>query len=161
MKKVILIGFATSGKSSVGKLLAEKHDAKFVDTDLEIECDCGMTVQQIFEAYGEQYFRQKENELMKTLVGQSNVVIACGGGSVAADSFERLVQDGTVVWLTATAPTVKSRLGSPPRPLFDGLDEAEIAARIDERAPLYRRFAHVEVPTDNLTPEQVVERIDK
>ena len=159
MNKVILIGFATSGKSSVGKLLAARLNAKFVDTDAEIERECGLTVQQIFDKYGEGYFRQKENDLLASLVAEQNVVIACGGGVVLATSFSQLAASGTVVWLTATASTVKSRLGGTQRPLFDGLDASQLQQFIDARAPLYKRYADVTVATDNLTPEQVAAKI--
>ena len=157
MKKVILIGFATSGKSSVGKLLAKKLGAKFVDTDAEIERDCDMTIRQIFDAHGEAYFRQKENDLLLTLAPLQDVVIACGGGSVAAESFAQLAKGSVVIWLTATASTVKSRLGGVQRPLFDGLGERELQQFIDVRTPLYERYAEIAVPTDNLSVEQVAE----
>ena len=159
MKKIVLIGFATSGKSSVGKLLADELKAKFVDTDAEIERDCGMTVQQIFDTYGETYFRQKENQLLNTLAAQQNIVVACGGGSVIAQSFPQLAESSVVIWLTATAATVKSRLGNAPRPLFDGLSEQQLAAFIDRRTPLYKRYATATIPTDNLSTEQIIVNI--
>ena len=159
MKKIILIGFATSGKSTVGRLLAEKLRAEFVDTDAEIERECNATVQQIFDTFGEEYFRQKENQLLLSLVGKRDTVIACGGGSVAADSFSLFAEDSVAIWLTATATTVKSRLGDTPRPLFDGLDDVSLQQFIARRTPLYERYAKVAVCTDGLTPEQIVEKI--
>ncbi|MCH5159762.1 MAG: shikimate kinase [Clostridiales bacterium] len=155
MKKIVLIGFAASGKSSVGKLIAERLNMAFVDTDVEIERELGMTVQQIFDKYGEEFFRQKENEILAGLVGKQNTVVACGGGSVLAESFAQLELDSLVILLTATAATVKRRLGNTSRPLFDNLSEDELADFIAARAPLYRRHADVTFPTDNLTPEQV------
>lgn len=159
MKKLILIGFATSGKSAVGKLLASRLNAKFVDTDAEIERQCGMSVQQIFDTYGERYFREKENQLLFSLACEQNAVVACGGGSVTAESFPQFAENGVVVWLTATAATVKSRLGNAPRPLFDGLNEQQLQQFIEARAPLYQRYATLTIPTDDLTAEQVFEKI--
>ena len=154
-----MIGFATAGKSTVGKLLAAKLNAEFVDTDAEIERVCGASVQQIFDTLGEEYFRQRENELLLTLANKQGVVIACGGGSVLAEGLFKLAKDSVVVWLSAEAATVKRRLGGVPRPLFDGLSEAELQAFVNARAPLYKRYADVTIATDNLTPEQVVSKI--
>ena len=159
MDRIVLIGFATSGKSSVGRLLADKLNAKFVDTDEEIEREQGATIQQIFDEYGEEYFRNKESEILTSLAHQKNVIVACGGGSVLCDSFVELAQESVVVWLTVTAATVKRRLGNTPRPLFDNLSEDELAERIARRSPLYQRYAEIVIETDSLTPEQVAERI--
>ena len=159
MKKIVLIGFAASGKSSVGKLIAERLNMEFVDTDVEIERQCGMSVGEIFRRLGEEYFREKENECLASLVARQNVVVACGGGSVLAESFAQLEQDSLVIYLTATAQTVAHRLGNVPRPLFDGLDASELQQHINARAPLYRRHADVTFPTDNLTPSQLADRV--
>ena len=159
MKKIVLIGFATSYKSSVGKLLADKLKVEFVDTDVEIERECNLTVQQIFNSHGESYFRQKENQLLLSLAPRKDTVIACGGGSVINENFERFAKNSIVIWLTVTANTVKSRLGGTPRPLFDGLNEQQLATFIESRAPLYQRYANLTIPTDNLTAEQVADTI--
>lgn len=159
MRKIVFIGFATSGKSSVGKLLADRIGAKFLDTDVEIERQCGMSVARIFDEHGEAYFRQKESELLASLVGVHDVVVACGGGSVTVEGFDRFANDSFVVLLTATAATVQSRLGDVKRPLFDGRNVDELQRLIAARAPLYRRYADVTFPTDNLTVEQVADRI--
>ena len=154
-----MIGFATSGKTAVGKCLAEKLNAEFVDTDVEIERECGTSVGQIFATYGESYFREKENKLLLSLAHKSNVVVACGGGSVLAQNFNEFAADSVVVWLTVTAATVKSRLGNTPRPLFDGLNQAQLGQFVAAREPLYQRYATVTVATDNLTPEQIAENV--
>ena len=157
MKKVVLIGFATGFKSSVGQCLADKFNAKFVDTDVEIERSLGLSVQQIFDTHGEKYFRQKENELLLSLASKQDVVVACGGGSVTVEGFPQFAKDSVVVWLKVTASTVKSRLGGTPRPLFDGLDEQQLQHYIDVRSPLYERYADVTISTDDLAPMQIAE----
>ena len=154
-----MIGFAASGKSSVGKLLAEKLNVAFVDTDAEIQRHCGLSVQEIFDRFGEAYFRQKENELLASLAPRQNIVVACGGGSVLAENFRELADDSVVIWLTATAATVKSRLGNISRPLFDNLSERQLAEYIDCRAPFYRRYAQVTLPTDDFTVEELADRV--
>ncbi|MCH5152025.1 MAG: shikimate kinase [Clostridiales bacterium] len=158
MKKIILIGFACCGKSTVGKILANRLNCAFVDTDREIAKRSNLTVEQIFGCYGENYFREKENQLLKTLV-DGNTVVACGGGSVLADSFNAFSADGTVVWLTATAQTVRDRLGDVPRPLFDRLTVEQLNEYMLRRNPIYEKYAHIKFATDCKTPEQVAEEI--
>lgn len=155
--KLILVGFACAGKTTVGKLYAEKYNTKFVDTDSEIERRCGMSVGEIFAKYGEEYFRKQEAALLADLP-DNNCVISCGGGTPTVEGFADFVADATVVWLKASLEAVKSRLGDVVRPLFDGLTEAELAEKIAVRSKIYAEFADYVVDTDNFTPE-VVEKI--
>lgn len=155
--KLVLVGFACAGKTTVGKLYAEKYNTKFVDTDSEIERRCGMNVGEIFAKYGEEYFRKQEAALLADLP-DNNCVISCGGGTPTVDGFADFVADATVVWLKASLEAVKSRLGDVVRPLFDGLTEAELAEKIAVRSKIYAEFADYVVDTDNFTPE-VVEKI--
>ena len=153
-----MIGFAACYKSTVGELLAKMLNYTFVDTDAEIENICNASVQQIFDTQGEAYFRQKESDLLLTLNARDTVV-ACGGGSVMADSFAEFARDGIVVWLTASAKTVLSRLGGTPRPLFDRLTVGQLDSFMQHRIPLYAKHAHVEFSTDGKTPETIAEQI--
>ena len=158
MKKIILIGFAGSGKSAVGKILANKLNCAFVDTDCEVAKRSNLTVAEIFERCGEARFRQLESQLLTTLVDADGVV-ACGGGSVLVDSFNAFASSGVVVWLTATAQTVYERLGNSPRPLFDKLSVKELEDYMLRRVPFYEKYARVKFSTDGKTPEQVAEQI--
>ena len=158
MKKVVLIGFAACYKSTVGKLLSDKLGCSFVDTDEEIERAANMSVLQIFEKYGEKYFRERENELLSVLQCD-NSIVACGGGSVLASCFDAFVQDSVVICLTASAETIRARLGKTPRPLFDGLTVEELRSYVQKRAQLYAKYAHATFPTDGKTSEQVAEQI--
>ena len=158
MKKIILIGFAACYKSSVGKLLADKFKCEFVDTDAEIERIENMSVQQIFEAHGEQYFRERESELLSTLKN-GNMVVACGGGCVLSPVFAEFARDSIVVCLTASAETIHARLGAIPRPLFDGLTVQELSRYIQTRAPLYSKYSDITLSTDGKTSNQVAEEI--
>ena len=159
MIKIVLIGFAGCGKSTVGKLLADKLGYAFVDTDSEIEKNCQLTIPQIFENYGEQHFRQLESQLLTTLVEQENTVVSCGGGSVLAETFDAFAKNSVVVWLTASAQTVLSRFGSTPRPLFDKLSVQQLEEFIAHRSKLYKRYSAVELATDDKTPQRVAEEI--
>ena len=158
MKKIILIGFACCGKSSVGKILANRLNYAFVDTDCEIAKRSNLSVEEIFGRYGENYFRRLESELLTTLV-EDCTVVSCGGGSVLSENFNAFSADGRVVWLTATAQTVHERLGDVPRPLFDKLSVDELTEYMLRRNPFYEKYAHVKFATDCKTPEQVAEEI--
>ena len=81
-KNIILIGFMGTGKSTLGRYLAKRMRAKFIDMDIAIENDLGMSVADIFKRYGENYFRQQERELVKRLSAKSGMIIATGGGTV-------------------------------------------------------------------------------
>lgn len=158
MKKVILIGFAACYKTSVGSLLASRLGCAFVDTDKEIERLCNKSVQQIFETNGEEYFRERESQLLRML-NSENTVVACGGGSVLSPDFDTFSKDSIVICLTASAQTVYSRLGGVCRPLFDGLTVEQLHNYMQKRAPLYNKYAQSIFSTDNKTPEQVTEQI--
>lgn len=155
--KLVLVGFACAGKTTVGKLYAEKYNTKFVDTDSEIERRCGMSVGEIFAKYGEEYFRKQEAALLADLP-DNNCVISCGGGTPIVDGFAEFAADATVIWLKVSAPVVNARLGNVARPLFDALTEAELAKKIAVRSKIYAEFVDYVVDTDNFTPE-VVEKI--
>ena len=157
--KIVLIGFAACYKTTVGKLLADNLGCSFVDTDAEIERASGLTIQQIFDIHGEEYFRKLEREQLVNLTNCCNAVISCGGGSVLADNFDEFARDSLVVWLTATAETVRARLGAGTRPLFDKLTTKQLDVYIRNRAPLYKQYVQVEISTDGKTPEQVTQEV--
>ena len=159
MKKIILIGFACCGKSTVGKLLADRLGYAFVDTDCEIEGRSKLTVTDVFKLYGEERFRQMESELIASLANTADVVIACGGGSVLVESFKTFAANSVVVLLTATAQTVRGRLNGSTRPLFDKLSVQQLDEYIGRRHSTYEGYAEVQFSTDGKTPEQVSEEI--
>ena len=158
MKKIVLIGFAACYKSTVGKLLADRLNFAFVDTDEEIARIENMSIRQIFETQGESYFRQRETDVL-CAIQTYNTVVACGGGSVLSSTFSEFIRDSIVICLTATAETVLARLGEVERPLFDGLTVEQLRGIICERAPLYNKYADAVFNTDGKTSQQVFEQI--
>ena len=82
MKNIVLVGLMGAGKSSVGKLLAQKLNLSFVDTDEFIEKQENIKISDIFSKYGEQYFRDLENKVISDLATKTSLVISTGGGSV-------------------------------------------------------------------------------
>ena len=155
--KIVLIGFACCYKSSVGKLLAKKLNYSHVDTDKTVEELSGKSIADIFATEGEAAFRQTENDILLKAAACDNAVISCGGGSALLSNFNKLADSATVVWLTAQAETVISRLGENPRPLFDGKTVNEIATIINSRNPNYAKYADVTIATDGLTSQQVAD----
>lgn len=158
MNNVILIGYAAVGKTTVGRLLAEKLNRQFFDTDIEAERRLGMTVQNIFHCFGEEHFRKVENDILAEWKNLADCVIACGGGSVCLPQFETFAEGGTVVWLKATAQTVASRLDGT-RPLADGKSPQALADHILLRQKFYSKYADISLDTDLRTPRQVADMI--
>ncbi|MCM1289791.1 MAG: shikimate kinase [Corallococcus sp.] len=158
--KILLIGFASSGKSTVGKLLAEKLHWNFYDSDVLVEQTADCSVAQIFSDCGEEYFRNLENKVLQRLTLSDNAVVALGGGSVLCADFMALAQNSTVVWLQVSPKSVAERLaGDTTRPLFDGLPTPTLSKLVDQRTPLYKAVANVAVTTDGKTPQEVVQEI--
>ena len=156
MKSIVLIGFAAAGKSTIGKLLADKLGCNFVDCDQLLVAQQGKSVSQLFE-YGEQHFRALENNLLATLPTQ-DTVIACGGGAVENANFKLFVQDATVVWLQIDVDTCIARLGQTARPLQDGKTACQLVEFMQKRNDLYRQFATITVDA-NGTIDQVTDQI--
>ena len=139
MENIVLIGMPGCGKSTVGKLLAEKLQRRFVDADAEIQRDAGMSIPDIFALEGEAGFRLRETQVLSQLGKSSGLVIATGGGCVTREeNYPLLHQNGRIFWLTRDL----SLLSKEGRPLSQQIS-AEEMFRV--RHPLYRRFADHQV----------------
>lgn len=116
---IYLIGFMGSGKTTLGKELAESLKYKFIDTDKLIEEKVGQSINAIFEKYGEEYFRNIESMIINKFINKKKYVIACGGGTVLSEPNRAfLKQYGTIVWLYASFSTILQRINFK-RPLID------------------------------------------
>lgn len=155
-KNLALIGFMGTGKTEVGRLLAESLNRKFVDADRVIAEREGQTIREIFAKHGETYFRRVEKEVMCELAQQRGLVISAGGGAVLdEDSRAGLRETGFVVWLDASVAELEKRLaGDDTRPVLAG--GVDLGAIYREREPLYRLAAHVRVDTTDKSPIAVV-----
>ncbi|MCL2016066.1 MAG: shikimate kinase [Defluviitaleaceae bacterium] len=144
---IILIGMMGSGKTSVGTAIGNKHGMIFVDTDTVIEERSGMLISQIFEEYGETYFRELEAQAAKVVAGCKNAVIATGGGIILnAKNMALLRKIGFVVYLQLEPQQLYNRLKTDTsRPLLANLSNRAKQAKINEifsrRAPLYQRYS--------------------
>ena len=159
---ILLIGMMGSGKTTVGRLLAERMRCPFVDTDARLSAELGMSVSEIFEAYGEAKFRAEESRVLgEVLASDERTVVAVAGGAVMALRNRELVRSsGTVIWLRATPESLVARIGSGiGRPLLAGDPEGAIR-RIDEsRRSVYQSVAHIVVDVDGIEPLVVGGRI--
>ncbi len=176
---VFLVGFMASGKTTVGRLLAQSLGCAFIDLDDVVEAKAGCSIAEIFAAEGEAGFRRREAQALRATVepdadGQaadsaktasrdtSAMVIATGGGAMCyGDNLQYMRANGLVIALTAPLEVMRERAaqdkGDRERPLMSR-DEAELAALWHERVPFYRQ-AHACVPTEDSTVAEVVRRI--
>jgi shikimate kinase len=159
MKNVYLIGFMGSGKSTVGKILAEKLNMNFIDIDKLIEEKEGMKIKDIFEQKGESYFRELERKQIEAIVNQEGLVVSTGGGLGAnLDNMNLMKKNGDVVWLDVSLNTVLDRLkNDQDRPLLKQPTE-KIKQLFEERKNVYR-LANIRINADKKTPSQIVEEI--
>jgi shikimate kinase len=159
--RVFLIGFMAAGKTTVGRLLADRLGWRFVDVDEEIVRRSGETVPEIFRLHGEAVFRALEARLTAELRSLDRAVIAPGGGWVTTPSALDDLPDGTVVvWLRVSAEEAIRRVGpAADRPLLAGADPlARARSLIAERESLYRR-ADLTIDVDGRSPAAIAAEI--
>jgi|GEM_PF-93445 len=162
MPGISLIGFMGTGKSAVGKILAEKLDRNFIDLDDEIVKDAGMTIPEIFDKKGENEFRRMEREAVEKFLGKDNLVVSCGGGAILDDENVKIMKENSeVVLLTASPQKIGERLeGDESRPL---LNQKEKIKKIEEilnaRKERYDTASEYSIDTDDITPEEIAEKI--
>jgi len=150
--RIYLVGFMGSGKTAIGRRLAERLGVPFVDVDAEIERTSGVTVRALFETSGEAAFRERESLFLEGTESLPRAVVATGGGCYVREENRRTIARlGTPVLLDVPFPRLLSRLrGKTDRPLFTGPEQA--AALFAEREPFYRmgtvRVALAEEPIE-------------
>lgn len=164
-RNIALAGFMGAGKSTVGKLVAQNLDCTFIDTDVEIEHREGLRIAQIFERHGENYFREKERELVRELTQRKNIVVATGGGMIVNDDNRRALLDHFLCFeLAATPDVILERIGEEAaqvRPMLRGDDVVKrIAHLLKERAPKYAEL-HYHIDTTFKTPESIAEIVTR
>lgn len=149
MENLILVGMPGSGKSTIGKRLAERLGKKFVDADAEIVKQVGMSIPEIFDTVGEEGFRKAEAEVITQLGKQSGLVIATGGGCVTrSENYPCLHQNGTIVWLQRDL----SKLPTDGRPLSQS---NSLETMCSLRKPMYQSFSDIEVCNDHTQEETI------
>jgi shikimate kinase len=146
-----------SGKTTVGPLVAARLGWRFVDVDDVIEAETGATIADLFARYGEASFRECEHKTIARLATDKALVLALGGGAIERAETRNLLlsaPDTILVHLEVKLATTLARCQGTEhtRPIL--ADQANLAIRYQRRVPLYRT-AHVSIPVDSLTPEQV------
>ena len=150
MRRIILIGYMGSGKTTVGKALSKETGMMFYDLDWYIESRMRKTVSQIFAERGEECFRQIEYNMLHEVAEFEDVIISCGGGTPCFfDNMDYLNQQGDVVYLKATPETLYKHLlmAKVERPLLKDKTPEELIAYITEhlkeREPFYGKARHI------------------
>ena len=160
---ILLVGMMGAGKSSVGKLLADRLGRPFFDVDAWIEDEEGVSISNLFETRGEAAFRTLEAKVLTSFLANPVAsVLSVGGGAVTeAGSRSAMNDQQHVVWLRATDATLSSRVGNgSDRPLLAGKDTAAELARLSaDRLPMYTEVADVIVDVDDLGLDDVVDRV--
>ena len=158
---IALTGFMGSGKTTVGKVLADFLGCPFMDLDDLVVKKAGKSIPDIFAQDGEPAFRELEAQVLRKTVekyAESTAVLALGGGAVLAPASAALLHEKTVcIYLRATLDTLLERLAGETagRPLAD----ASLADRLASREPIYEKTAHVTIDTDGLSPDEVADEI--
>jgi shikimate kinase len=160
-RTIVLIGMPGSGKSSIGKRLAQRLGLPFLDADHEIEAAAGMTIEDIFATYGEAAFRDGERKVIARLLAGPPAVLSTGGGAfMDAATRAAIKARGVSVWLNVAFPVLLERcLRSTTRPLLKKPDPAAaLQELLGRREPVYAE-ADVVALSDENPPEETVERV--
>ena len=160
-RPIALVGMMGSGKSLVGRRLAQRLDLPFIDSDTEIEKTAGITIAEIFELAGETRFRALERAAISDAADAGPSVLSTGGGSICTPETAQLLCDRTIViWLQARPETLMSRIGSiGSRPLLHTDNPmATLRELAERRGPDYGK-AHITVATDQLSAAAAVSSV--
>lgn len=160
---IVLVGLMGAGKSTVGRRLALKLGLPFVDADVEIEAAAGMAIADIFERFGEAYFRDGERRVIARLMDGNPRVIATGGGAfVDAATRASILGTATAVWLDAKPEVLADRVTRrDTRPLLRGRDPLAVLQELARvRNPLYA-LAPIRVPSHRAPHDATVNAILK
>ncbi len=157
--RIYLVGFMASGKTTIGRRIAERLGLPFVDLDSEIERAAGRTIRALFEESGEAAFREREAVFLEGTGSLPAAVVATGGGSFVQEGQRRTIgRLGTPVFLDASLETVFGRLaGKTDRPLFQSPEQ--LAALFAARAPFYRMAAVRVALSGAETVEEAADRV--
>ena len=161
-ENIFLIGFMGAGKSTVADCLHTLYGMDVVEMDREIEEQEGMGIPDIFEKYGEEYFRNAETGLLVGMQDRKNTVISCGGGvPLREQNVSGMKKSGHVVLLTAKPETILQRVqNSHDRPLLENNKTAEfIADMMAERREKYEAAADIVVETDGRDAPEICREI--
>ena len=159
---IVLIGFMGTGKSTISEFLKNSFAMEVIEMDQIIAEREGMTISDIFEVYGEQYFRNLETNLLIEMQSKTNVVISCGGGTPMREcNVVEMKKNGRVVLLTAKPETILDRVkDSHDRPLIENNKTVPfIADLMEKRREKYETAADIIIETDGKDKLQICEEL--
>lgn len=158
--RLVFVGAPGSGKTTIGKQVAEKLGVDFIDVDNEIEMDEKTTISEIFVQKGEAYFRQLERAKISELLNTFNGVLSLGGGSVLDETTRQALAISPVVWLKVSSGDASSRVGlGLSRPVLMGNVRSTLVKLLEERTPLYEEVADWEIDTSKKSIAEVVQEV--
>ena len=163
---IFLIGYRCTGKTTVGRVLAESMSLRYVDTDDDIVSAIGESIHAAVEEKGWDYFRRWEAKIMAKVCGDDGLVVGTGGGVILnPENTAAMRRNGMVIWLKADPETIIKRMKMDDqtrrsRPSLTGkASSGEVVEVLSQRAPLYRQASDIAVVTDNLSPKMVADEI--
>ncbi|QUH01603.1 shikimate kinase [Saccharopolyspora erythraea] len=157
----VVVGPPGAGKTTVGRLLADRLGVAFRDTDDDVVREAGKPIAEIFTGDGEPAFRAMEERAVAAALTEHDGVLSLGGGSVLSERTRALLDEQPVVFLSVGLAEGARRTGlSTARPLLAGVNpRATFKALLDARLPLYREVATWELATDGVEPDTLVDRL--
>lgn len=163
LNNIVLIGPMGSGKTTVGRRLAEQLKIDFYDADHEIINKTGVSIDHIFDIEGEQGFRKRESDVLEELTSMHNIVLATGGGAVLSEGNRLLLKkSGSVIYLLSSVDQILRRTAkSKTRPLLENSSDRRktISDIIDSRDSLYREIATFIINTNGKKLNEIINEI--
>ena len=162
-KNLVLVGMMGVGKTSVGKIVAQKQDLKFIDTDTNIEKKCDMTIYEIFSKKGEKFFRNQEEQEVLKILKKKECIIALGGGAFINKAIRsEILKNAVSIWLDVNLKILTTRLlKSKKRPLLNTENkENEINKLFSERKNIYK-LANYRIDCKNMNKKNISQKIIK
>jgi shikimate kinase len=155
--RFFLLGFMGTGKTYWGRLWADQHGMEFFDLDAEIERETGMTIREIFEQFGETYFREKEKQVLQRFGNRDNFILSTGGGTPCFyDNMQWMNGIGVTIYLDTPVQILKERLSKEKhhRPLIQNIDDIDLIPFIENNINKRNKFynqAIVILSTESIT----------
>lgn len=163
-ENIFLIGFMGAGKSTIAKELQSMLHMNLVEMDARIVEEQGMSINDIFDRFGEAHFRDVESQLVLDIGKEGNTIVSCGGGVVVRpENIQNMKSSGKIIFLAATPETIYERVkDSTDRPILNGHMNVEyISELMEKRRALYEAAADVRIDVDGKSISEVCEEIKK
>ncbi len=161
-ENISLIGFMGSGKTTIGKLLAERTGYLFIDLDRIIELSESKTINEMFACSGEEYFREIESKIIKKVYFNNRCIFACGGGVILRGENMKLIRRNSMVFYLEISPhEALNRLeDTSDRPLLQIPDKLKnTTTLLESRNPMYKKYSDIIIQNEGSSAESAVDEI--